>query len=44
MNYHSDEWIRTRIKEHYKESLQYFPESQIVGVFYQKYLTQIKII
>lgn len=35
MNYHSDEWIRTRIKEHYKESLQYFPESQIVGVFYQ---------
>lgn len=35
MNYHSDEWIKTRIKEHYKESLQYFPESRIVGIFYQ---------
>ena len=35
MNYHSNEWVKTRIKEHYKESIQYFPESQIVGIFYQ---------
>jgi predicted nucleotidyltransferase len=35
MNYHSDEWIMDRLKEHYNEALEYFPEDRIVGVFYQ---------
>ena len=35
MNYHSDEWIMSRIKEHYKEANQYFNEDRIVGIFNQ---------
>jgi hypothetical protein len=35
MNYHSDEWIMERLREHYNEALEYFPEDRIVGVFYQ---------
>jgi predicted nucleotidyltransferase len=35
MNYHSDEWIMERVREHYKEALEYFPEDRIVGLFYQ---------
>ena len=35
MNYHSDEWIMNRIKEHYKEANQYFNEDRIVGIFNQ---------
>ena len=35
MNYHSDEWIMNRIKEHYKEANQYFNEDRIIGIFNQ---------
>ena len=35
MNYHSDEWIREQMKDHLKESLNYFDKDQIVGLFYQ---------
>ena len=35
MNFHSDEWIMNKVKEHYDEALQYFREEQIVGVFLQ---------
>lgn len=35
MNYHTDEWINERVREHYEEALTMFPESRIVGVFYQ---------
>ena len=35
MNFHSDEWIMDRIREHYNEALEYFPEDRIVGIFYQ---------
>ena len=35
MNYHSDKWIMDRVKEHYEEALEYFPEDRIVGIFYQ---------
>lgn len=35
MNYHSDEWIMDRVREHYDEALGYFPEDRIVGIFYQ---------
>ena len=35
MNYHSDEWIMSRIKEHYKEANQYFDENRIIGIFNQ---------
>jgi len=35
MNYHSDQWIMDRVKEHYNEALEYFPEDRIVGIFYQ---------
>ena len=34
-NFHSDEWINERVREHYEEALTMFPESRIVGVFYQ---------
>lgn len=34
-NYHSDKWILDNVNDHYKESLEYFPESRIVGIFYQ---------
>ena len=35
MNYHSDEWIMEKVREHYNEALEYFPEDRIVGIFYQ---------
>ena len=35
MNYHSDEWIMERVREHYNEALEHFPEDRIVGCFYQ---------
>lgn len=35
MNFHSDEWIMDRVREHYQEALQYFPEHRILGIFYQ---------
>ena len=34
-NYHSDKYIMSKINDHYQESLKYFPESQIVGIFCQ---------
>lgn len=35
MNYHSNEWINDRVREHYNEALEHFPEDRIVGIFYQ---------
>lgn len=35
MNYHSDEYIMDRVREHYNEALEYFPEDRIVGIYYQ---------
>jgi predicted nucleotidyltransferase len=35
MNFHSDEWIMDRVREHYNEALEYFPEDRIVGIYYQ---------
>ena len=34
-NFHSDMEIMSRVKDHYKEALNYFPADQIVGVFLQ---------
>lgn len=35
MNYHSDEWIMEKLREHYNEALEQFPEDRIVGIFLQ---------
>lgn len=35
MNYHNDEWIMERVKEHYTEALEHFSEDRIIGIFYQ---------
>ena len=35
MNYHSNEWIMDRVREHYEEALTLFPEDRIIGIFYQ---------
>ena len=35
MNYHSDEWIMTKLQEHYEESQEYFNRNNIVGIFVQ---------
>ena len=35
MNYHNDQWIMDRVREHYNEALEHFPEDRIVGIFYQ---------
>lgn len=35
MNYHSNEYINDRVREHYNEALEHFPEDRIVGIFYQ---------
>lgn len=32
-NYHSKKWIMKKIEEHYKDSLNFFPEERIVGIF-----------
>lgn len=34
MNFHSDEWIMKRVREHYDEALKYFEEDRIIGIFY----------
>lgn len=34
-NYHSDEWIMEKVREHYEEALTLFPEDRIIGIFYQ---------
>lgn len=34
-NYHSDEWIMERVREHWEEALTLFPKDRIVGVFLQ---------
>ena len=35
MNFHSDEWIMNRVREHYNEALEHCPEDRIVGIYYQ---------
>ena len=35
MNYHSDEWIKSEMKEHLKESIKRRGGQKIVGLFYQ---------
>lgn len=35
MNYHSDDYIMDRVREHYNDALGHFPEDRIVGIFYQ---------
>ena len=34
-NYHSDEWIMERVREHWEEALTLFPKDRIVGIFLQ---------
>lgn len=34
-NYHSDEWILSKLQGHYNEALNYFSEDRIVGIFLQ---------
>ena len=35
MNFHSDEWIMDRVREHYNEALEHFPEDRIVCLVLQ---------
>ena len=35
MNFHSNEYIMEKVREHYNEALEYFPEDRVVGLFYQ---------
>lgn len=35
MNFHTDEWIMNKVREHYNEALSHFSADRIVGVFYQ---------
>ena len=35
MNYHTDEWIMNKVKEHYQDACKQYPEHRIIGVFYQ---------
>lgn len=35
MNYHNDEYIMERVREHYNEALEYFPEDRIVCLILQ---------
>ena len=35
MNYHSDQWINDRVREHYNEALEHFPEDRIVAIVLQ---------
>lgn len=35
MNFHSDEWIIDRVREHYNEALEHFPADRIVGIVLQ---------
>lgn len=34
MNFHTDEWIMERVKEHYEEAQLYYPKERIIGIFY----------
>jgi hypothetical protein len=35
MNFHTNQWIMDRVREHYNEALEHFPEDRIVGIYYQ---------
>lgn len=35
MNFHTDEWIMGRVREHYNDALTQYPEHRMIGVFYQ---------
>lgn len=35
MNFHSDQYIMDRVREHYNEALEYFPEDRIVAIVLQ---------
>ena len=35
MNFHSDEWIMERVREHLQEAETFIPSKHIVGIFYQ---------
>ena len=35
MNFHTDEWIIDKVREHYNDALAQYPEHRIIGVFYQ---------
>lgn len=35
MNFHTDDWIMNRVKEHYAETLDLYPQGQILGIFLQ---------
>ena len=35
MNYHSDEWIMDKMREHYEDACKQYPTNRIVGIFYQ---------
>lgn len=35
MNYHSDNWIMSQIKRHYKEALKFYDKQNIIGIFCQ---------
>ena len=35
MNFHSDQYIMERVREHYNEALEHFSEDRIVGIYYQ---------
>lgn len=35
MNFHSDEWIMEKVREHYNEALEHFPEDRIVCLILQ---------
>ena len=35
MNFHSDEWIMDRVREHYNDALEQFPEERIISICYQ---------
>jgi hypothetical protein len=35
MNFHTNEWIMSKMWEHYNDALTYFPEDRIVGIYYQ---------
>ena len=34
MNFHTNEWIMDRVREHYNEACQYYPKERIIGIFY----------
>lgn len=34
MNYHNDEWIYNRLREHEQDVLTFFPKERVIGIFY----------